>query len=773
MSGYTPLKITGMSTGLVQSREEFLLPDDAYPTLENAYVWRERIKRKQGMQLLGRLQRVLLVQPIGNNDGGGSFTGNLISILSLEAGSEIRVGSVVISDGVNTYTDNGMGVLVGVPAGSGTINYSTGAVTISGGVAGAALTATFKYYPNLPVMGLRTRELTSLNNEMMVAFDTKYAYRVGASGFQEFISGTTWSGTDSNFFWSTNYWTTPFPANNKLFWVTNFSGTAADPIRYTDGTAWVDFAPTINAAGDKLTQCQAMLPFRSRMVAFNTLEGGSLATSAPYPQRIRWSEIGNPISDISTIFPLAGDVVANAWRDDIRGKGGYLNIPTSEDIVAVGFVRDNLVIYCERSTWQLRYTGRTISPFQIEKVNTELGAESTFSSIQFDTSLVGIGDKGIVECDSYKSERIDIKIPDLVFEFDNNLDGPQRVHGIRDQQQKLAYWTYPYKPGEIAGDKFPNRRLVYNYENDSWAIFTDSFTCFGTYQPQSGRTWQNAGTSWVESNFSWANRPSLFPSITAGNQQGYVETIGGNLLGLTTNEVSLTITDIQGNDPLPTVIKSVNHNLETGQIISINFIPTGTPFATSLNDNKFYVLLGDSSGANPLDYFRLLKYNPATDAFTLPQTDAPAVYIGGGEIAVRDNFSIVSKKFNFIDQGQNIQLGFIDILMDTTDAGAISLNVYLDYNDNSPINVLPENINPSTSLPDTFFNSIVPTTAIGGIAGTKNSQRVYCPVRGAFITLEWTLSNLQMIGIEQESDVQIDYQVLWMRQAGRLQTNNI
>ena len=43
MGGYSPLKIVGMSTGLVQDREEFLLPDDAYPTLQNAYVWRERI----------------------------------------------------------------------------------------------------------------------------------------------------------------------------------------------------------------------------------------------------------------------------------------------------------------------------------------------------------------------------------------------------------------------------------------------------------------------------------------------------------------------------------------------------------------------------------------------------------------------------------------------------------------------------------------------------------------------------------------------------------
>ncbi len=768
MTAYTPLFIGGNATGLVESRENFLLPVDAYPTLENAFVWRERVKRKQAYQLLGRLRRVLTAQAIGVADGGGAFTGNLISILTLQAGAQIQPGSVVITDAgpVHTFTDNGLGVLVGVPSGSGTINYSTGAITITGATAGAALTAAFNYYPMLPVMGIRTRDLSPINNEMTVFFDTTYAYNFTAGGFVEFIPGTTWSGglpqADSNFFWSTNYWVSL--ANIKIFWVTNFSGPTGDPIRYTDGVgngtgAWVNFAPAIDPV-NFLEQCLCMLPFRSRMVVFNTYEGPNLATSIQYPQRIRWSAIGTPFT-VST-GPLPVSVNVNGWRDDIRGQGGYIDIPTNEDIVTVGFVRDNLVIYCERSTWQLRYTGRSISPFQIEKVNTELGAGSTFSAVQFDTSLVGIGDKGVVQCNSVESERMDIKIPDLVMNhINNNNFGQKRVHGIRDFLQRLAYWTYPETDNN---GRFPDRRLVYNYENDSWAIFTDSLTTLGTFQPISSRTWANpAGSTpdvkvqWKEANFPWVNKPSSVLAIVGGNQQGYVEYLDQQ----TTNDESLAITAITGNTTTSTQLTVPNHNLQTDDVIKVKSIPTGTPFATSLNDQIFGVVV------NSANTFLINKYSSTTGDFSDPQLDAPATYIGGGQICVRDNFSIVSKKFNFLEQGQNIQIGYVDILMETIKDGAITMNMYVNYNDSTPVNVGNSFFNTTISTNPNYSGPGFPSD---GEESDKTNQRVFCASRGNYLTIEYTFSNAQMAGVEQERNVQIDMQIVWQRPAGRIQT---
>jgi hypothetical protein len=771
MGGYKPHKITGLATGLVQDREEFLLPEDGFPVLENAYIFRERIKRRQGLQLVGRLRRLLtsvLLSTTISSAGAGNVVFNIFTGLTLsplELNPELEIGSItpitiVIGAPISqTLTDTmGLGFMQITPAGiitGATINYVTGNITLtfSGASVASTVTVSLGYYPNLPVMGLRTRELNSISVTQTIAFDQVYAY-IYQNGWEEWIPGTTWTGNNSNFFWSTNYWTSTDSPPIKLFWVTNDSGLTGDPIRYTNGITWTNFAPQVDAKGNLLNQCLILLPFRGRLLALNTLEGLALGTSTSFSNRVRWAAIGSPFT-------------ANAWRDDIRGQGGFLNLPTTESIIAAGFVRDNLVIYCENSTWQLRYTGRSIAPFQIEKVNTELGSQSTFSAVQFDTSLVGIGDKGVVECDSFKSERIDIKIPDLTFQFSRAANGTTRVHGIRDFQQKLAYWTYPYAPDQENGSLiFPNRRLVYNYENDSWAIFLDSLTCLGIFPIVQSLRWEDCNFKWQKADFQWTNVSPGFPAIIGGNQQGYVMYLSSNLQPSVSDETSLTITNITGNDPDPTSIESINHNLVTGQVIQISNIPTGTPFATSLNGNNFGVVVTDSNN------FTIWLYSSETEEFSMPQVDATGqVYIGGGQISVRDGFNITSKKFNYFDEGKNIQLGMVDLLMDTTAQGAITMNVYVNYQMTEPVNTYPQNVTDINDEPDNFFNSIIPTTAApnaNSINSSKTMQRAYCPVRGNFVTLEFTLSNAQLAGVEQESDVQIDAAIVWCRQGGRL-----
>jgi hypothetical protein len=609
----------------------------------------------------------VIVVPNTGNDfiNGGPFTIEAFTPDAFKLGTSSLGWGKWQSGGIWTkiiggqqLIDQGDGTLATDPVSgvTGVIDYLTGNVTITGGAVGAPTTITMGYFPALPVMGIRIREDANARFYQTIIFDQKYAYNFVGGSFQEFTPGTTWnaSGVDetgTDFFWSTNYWVGD--ANKKIMWVTNYSGTTGDPIRYTNGNAWADFAPTVDSVGTKLQQCRCMLPFRGRLVTFNTLEGTTLANSVTYSNRVRWAAIGNPFSDAT---PIVTPVNANAWRDDIRGQGGWLDIPTSEDIISVGFVRDNLVVYCERSTWQLRHTGRSIAPFIIEKVNSENGAESTFSTIQFDTSLVGIGDKGILECDSYKSTLIDVKIPDYVFQINPNNAGQERVHGIRDFINRLAYWTIS---SQRTNGIYPDTRLVYNYENDSWALFNDSLSALGTIQVPNSPNWLNIKKPWIQCNFPWIDATTNKPAIIGGNQQGFVLYLDS----LSSNDVSLYIANVLPSLSVASRIVSPNHNMQTGFVIGISGIPTGSPYA-SLNGGIYGIILDP---LDPINRFSIATYNSNTDQFDIPVLlSNEGAYIGGGLINIRENFSIVSKKFNFMKEGQSIQIGYLDILMESS-----------------------------------------------------------------------------------------------------------
>lgn len=141
MGSYSPLKITGNSTGLVQERENFLLPDDAYPVLRNAYVWREKIKRKKGYQLLGRLQR-----NIGTTSALGNLTVTIIPNIIQPGIASFAIGTDIFQDpgGASPIT------LLTNSTGSAVLNRTTGVLTITGSQINTAV----QYFPGLPVMGI-------------------------------------------------------------------------------------------------------------------------------------------------------------------------------------------------------------------------------------------------------------------------------------------------------------------------------------------------------------------------------------------------------------------------------------------------------------------------------------------------------------------------------------------------------------------------------------------------------------------------------------------
>jgi len=237
------LVVGPVNKGLRTDREPFVIDNDSFPTLVNAYQWRGRVKRKRGTSLLGRLNRYFSSGAVTISfDGSGNANLFDFATFPVDANATLVPGSVTIvgSVGSVTYTDPTMdGYLT--PTGTGganTINYSTGAILIPAQATGTA-TAVFYYYPNLPVMGIEDLILNAVQFPGTLAFDTTYAYNIlttapyniydvsffknppsSSINGKSYTAKTTWTpvtwhGPDYSQFWSSNFSGAFFVTNNN------------------------------------------------------------------------------------------------------------------------------------------------------------------------------------------------------------------------------------------------------------------------------------------------------------------------------------------------------------------------------------------------------------------------------------------------------------------------------------------------------------------------------------------------------------------------------
>jgi len=737
--------IANFDVGLERDLDPIILPEKAFPDLQDALVFRGRVERRRGFFNQGRLRRVIGATAIAQTTAAGVVTtivdllaDAVIALRATEANAELQPGSITIVSGANTWDDattTGVMNATGGNAADGTINYATGQIVLNFSVAdpgGIAITVTFNYFPSLPVMGLRTREEGTINQEQTVVFDTKYAYRL-TGAWEELPSGvaTTWVGSNSQFFWTVSY--RGAAASQLMFWVTNFNQNVGggDPIRYYNPfagpAAWVNFAPTINGANE-LHQCRILLPFKNRLLALNTWEGPNLAGSTQHPNRCRFSQNGDPTD------------TANGWRDDVIGRGGYIDAPTSQGITSAQYVKDRVVVFFESSTWELVYIGNAALPFVWQQINTELGAESTFSEIPFDDGILGVGDTGIHLANSGGVKRIDEKIPDEVGRIINANSGPTRVYGIRDYNKEVVYWTFP---SFINNKTFPDKIIVYNYRNNTFAIFNDSFTCYGYFQKTSGYTWATLPyRTWSEWTVPWNNgiSQSLFKQIIAGNQQGFTQTFDDSLGNDPTLSVTAISTPGAGN---PSTVTSPNHNLGIGKYVTLNNLTgiTITPIAP-----------------NTTQTFKVLTV-PTANTFTIDGT-AVGTYPGGGTITVLNNINITTKEFDFFTQANADNfLEEMHFLLNKTTDGEFTLDVY-------------RNSDNSTGVDPLWGTKTIYTRPEDNDTYANNQQKIWHKtsrnVIGDSFQLKMTLDDSQMRdGAIQESDIVLHALMLVVSPTGR------
>lgn len=830
----TPLQsftISGIDGGLQTDRKPYLLPDKAFPVLKNAYSWRGRTRKRECLELVGRLRKTVplgtyftngfptwniqtlvvtgyistvnnanpgqvttkyphnlvngtiviisnIVGAVGYNStfvitvvdefnftvgvnaaafgayvSGGTFISSEL-LTATEPNAQIEPGSFQLTlNGGRVLVDNGNGLLTYNGANFGVINYQTGVIQITTDLgASLATTLTYNYFPGLPVMGIESRELATINFEQTIFFDTRYAYTFDGTNFND-IAGVAWSGTDSDFFWTTNY--QGADSSIRTFFVTNDFDDLGSPMRYTqDAVTFTTFQPKlINAGAPYLLEALILIPYYGRLVALNTIEGTTLGDPANknYFNRARFSQQGNPLQ-------------SDAWITDVFGKGGFADAPTSEQIVSATLFKNTLIVRFERSTWQLRYMGEYGSPFLFERISSDFGSESTFSSVLFDNGDLTVGDRAITVSTSNSVARVDEAIPDLVFSMLNKLAGPERVHGIRDFRRELVFWCYNDATISSATQYFPNTVLVYNYKNQSFAQFRDNITVFGNLQPATSTTWDSTNVYWEDEDITWDTVSSIaeFNKITAGNAAGYVHYYGYQTPDDAQNfitAIDLTTTPIKITVP--------NHNIldeETVYLSGLMFtdtnLSTAVSLTTNLNDKIYLAKYIDDNNLSLFKwdftqniYISNFSFTPVTTAY----------YVGGGQMALFPKLDVMTKDFNpFSKDGNQIKISYVDFLMDVDTDSAMSVNLYSNTYLAYTGTVVIGNRSLETDQPEPYFgnNAVNPSDILW--------HRFYFTLAGQMIRIQMTYSDALMNTITtHRSDWVLNAMTIWCRKAGK------
>lgn len=660
--------------GIRHDSKPWSQPNDSFETLVNAYQWRDRVIRRTGYTLLGRLTNKTPVMGLRTRELFGINAQEFIAFDTTKDyffNTTTEVFDPLPSFMPVTWSGTDFQFFY-------TINYA-GAFWATNGKAGLHGFIITGAFANSAGTGLTAQvDVTAAGNTYVVGDIVYFLNVTGAAAANNLAYGVVTAinvGGNPNVITvtslnpSTSFSFVNGTVTTGMILSSTNSVVGQDGIRYygdlnyggtTTHTSWANYNPPLDP-NNTLVGALLMFAYRGYLVFLNTQEGNELGIHR-YGNRARWTQIGTPYYSL----PVPNDPLQTwdplAARDDLFGRGGANDAPTNEVIVGAAFIRDILVVYFERSTWRLRFVNNNQNPFVWERVNVELGADSTFSTIPFDKGLMAIGNRGIVISDSNDTIRFDEKIPDEIFTIRATNNGFERVFGIRTFRTRLNYWTFP-SPQNPDGI-FPDQVLVFNYETKNWSFFDDTFTCFGYfYNYKTGYTWNELTNKWpTYSTESVSNSVTQegTETISAGNQQGFVfklEQTGSQ------NDPSLYISAITLSATPPyTVITSPNHNLPDNSWIKLtNIVGVTSEDGVSLNGRNFKI----SNPTNDPNTFSLNEYDPQD-----------------GGLAVGTSYTFASGYFPIIAGSVQINIGtlvFTDssadgILEEVADLGTGTIN---------------------------------------------------------------------------------------------------
>lgn len=473
---YSSFLIANYATGLDRELQPWLLPNDAFVDLQDGFVYRGVTNKRDGYSGYATGSKSINTESrIVHELGPVSMTGAINGVnqtYTATLTTPVSRGSVTIngSNPVQVMNDDGSGTFTG--DGTGTIDYTTGSVSITftlAPIAASTVTTTYEYFPGNPVMGVMSFWPTNNVRQMIVA-DTRYVnkYDPLTDRLVDISPAGVYTGTKKDF-WSWVNYESATSVPRLLF----CNGVIGDVIQQWDGTTVTSYAPTF-AVGT--LNARQMFNVRDRLVLFQTIEAGVL-----YPRRIRISGTG-----------VNCDVF-----DNTASGAGFIDIPDNTWFFGAAFNRDDVLFFTEAATWMLKFTGNDVTPFILEKIDGSRGSAAAFSVISYLNRTLAASPRGLILSDGYSVQRMDNNLPDFTFNEIDNENFDICFSGFVDEDRDV-YLIYPTQ-GQIRPPLVPagssDKILVINFEEDNFATYRIPLSCMGNFVVSSNVLWSDLTTT--------------------------------------------------------------------------------------------------------------------------------------------------------------------------------------------------------------------------------------------------------------------------------------
>jgi hypothetical protein len=296
------------------------------------------------------------------------------------------------------------------------------------------------------------------------------------------------SGDNTNYYWAENW-------NDKTY-ITNNS----DPIHKYDGSDLSRLTIDIDVEGgpdNDINSALIIILFKNRLILFRTNEKGT-----DKPQRGRWCSINNPEK-----WP------ANNFKD----------APTEDFIVSADLLDDELYVKFERSIWRFAWTGDSSNPFEWQRISDTDGTGAQMASVTRRHIQYTLGQTEVLAMNGRDVTEIDQKIPDFMLDW--VLDSLPYSWGIDVEEERQAWFSYTSvaASANADGNIYPDRALIFNYEDFNFASYRLPIHSLGQSFLESDVTWQQ-DIAWEDYDDPWnaKNTQSGFPVTLMGSQDGFV-----------------------------------------------------------------------------------------------------------------------------------------------------------------------------------------------------------------------------------------------------------